>query len=350
MTTLVTLASPEDLTRVQRELQRRGLWTQPVFNPEGAPEGLSISQHSNHSVRDDLLAIEGVRSVLMPNSSHRLLDGLAHQPYLLPCIGRPDLPMGGGTPPILAAGPCAAESPEQVHASAALVQSAGGVMLRGGAFKPRTSPYAFSGHGKAALGWLRDAASDHGLALVSEVLGQEHVDAVANAVDILQIGSRNMQNFALLRTVGSARKAVMLKRGAAATLDEWRQSAEHLLVGGAPVVIFCERGIRGSDPETRNTLDLAGLALLKHVDGYLVFSDPSHGAGRRELISHLAKASLAAGADGLLLETHPHAETALSDGPQALDGDALRAIGRHMGLNVQNDVATEPTPHPGALA
>jgi 3-deoxy-7-phosphoheptulonate synthase len=209
-----------------------------------------------------------------------------------------------------------------------MVKDAGGSILRGGAFKPRTSPYSFRGYGQEALGWLRDAAREHGLALVTEVLGQEHVDAVAQVADILQVGSRNMQNFALLHSVGRAEKPVMLKRGAAATLSEWRQAAEHLLVAGAESVIFCARGIRGSDPETRNVLDLGGVALLKHVDGHTVFVDPSHAAGRRELVCHLTRAALAAGADGVLVEAHPFASEAMSDGPQALGREDLETVGR----------------------
>ena len=175
---------------------------------------------------------------------------------------------------------------------------AGGRLLRGGAWKPRTSPYAFQGHGGEALAWLRQAANSHGLAVVTEVLGEADVEQVAEAADLVQIGSRNMQNFALLKAVGRTRRPVLLKRGRTATLAEWRAAAEHVLLAGADGVVFCERGIAGVDPETRNTLDLGAVAVLKHAYGLPVVVDPSHAAGRRDLIEPLARAALAAGADG----------------------------------------------------
>jgi 3-deoxy-7-phosphoheptulonate synthase len=328
MTTLITLESQSDLGRVKEDLQGLGLWVQPIFNPAGLAEALTVSAHSNRVTQDKLEAIPGVKDVLTSPSPHPLLDSTSGSITTIQCQGRDDLSFGGSLRAVLAAGPCAAESPEQVSRTAAMVKAAGGSILRGGAFKPRTNPYSFSGHGGEALDWLRDAATDHGLALVTEVMSEDQVDQVASAADMLQIGSRNMQNFALLRAVGETGRPVMLKRGAAATLSEWRQAAEHLLYAGAQNIIFCARGIRGSDPETRNVLDLGGVALLKHVDGHTVFVDPSHAAGRRELIPHLAQAALAAGADGLLVEAHPASGQARSDGPQALNGEELNALGK----------------------
>jgi 3-deoxy-7-phosphoheptulonate synthase len=327
MTTLITLEKQSDLGRVKEDLQGLGLWVQPIFNPAGLAEALTISAHSNRVTHDKLESIPGVKDVLTSPSPHPLLDAKAGNITTISCQGRGDLSFGGTLKPVLAAGPCAAESPEQVDRTAAMVKDAGGTILRGGAFKPRTNPYSFSGHGGQALNWLRQAATKYGLALVTEVMSEDQVDQVATAADMLQIGSRNMQNFALLRAVGETGRPVMLKRGSAATLSEWRQAAEHLLYAGAQNVVFCARGIRGSDPETRNVLDLGGVALLKHVDGHTVFVDPSHAAGRRELIPHLAHAALAAGADGLLVEAHPSSGKAQSDGPQALNGHELQALG-----------------------
>ncbi len=334
MTTLITLEEHSDLGRVTEDLQGLGLWVQPILNPAGLAEALTIGQHSNRVPQDRLEAIPGVKDVFSSASPNPLLDKQAGRVTTIRCKNGDALELGGKNAPVLAAGPCAAEDPEQVEQTAAMVKAAGGSILRGGAFKPRTNPYSFSGHGTEALHWLRAAADKHGLALVTEVLGQEQVDAVAQAADILQIGSRNMQNFALLRAAGETGSPIMLKRGSAATLSEWRQAAEHLLYAGAQSVIFCARGIRGADPETRNVLDLGGVALLKHVDGHIVFVDPSHAAGRRELIPHLAQAALAAGADGLLVEAHPTSGRAKSDGPQALNALELQELGKtiHQGV------------------
>ena len=330
MTTLITLENHTDLGRVKADLQGLGLWVQPILNPQGNTEALTIGAHSNRVAEGMLQAIPGVKDVFRSASSHPMLDSNAGTGTTIRCKGRPDLQVGGTAAPVLAAGPCAAEDPTQVFETARMVRAAGGSILRGGAFKPRTNPYSFRGHGKEALQWLRSASNEHALALVTEVLGEEQVQDVADVADILQIGSRNMQNFALLKAVGEVGAPVMLKRGAAATLSEWRQAAEHLLYAGAPSVIFCARGIRGSDPETRNVLDLGGVALLKHVDGHTVFVDPSHAAGRRELIPHLAQAALAAGADGLLVEAHPASGRAKSDGPQALSGAELADLAKRV--------------------
>jgi 3-deoxy-7-phosphoheptulonate synthase len=221
------------------------------------------------------------------------------------------------------AGPCSVESPEQLDEIARPLAALGVQFLRGGAFKPRTSPYSFQGHGAKALEWLRTVADRCRLKVVTEALAAEHVDAVAAVADLIQIGSRNMHNYALLRSIAKAGKPVLLKRGIAATLEEWLLAGEYCLLNGAAAVIFCERGIRGFDPTTRNLLDFGTVALLAAVHRQPVIVDPSHGAGRRDLILPLSRAALAAGASGLLLEIHAHPEDALSDGPQALLPDEL---------------------------
>ncbi len=322
MQAVITLTPDADPGRLKAELQGLGLWCETAIGPGGTPAALAVKAPSPPIAARTIEALPGVASVLTRSSPHPRLDAAAGRGIE---VRRGDraVVLGGGAAPVLAAGPCGAESEAQVHETAALVAAAGASMLRGGAFKPRTSPYAFRGHGRAALGWLRDAADAHGLLLVTEVMSETEVDAVAAHADLLQIGSRSMQSFALLRAAGAAGAPVMLKRGRAASLSEWRLAAEHLLDAGASGVIFCERGVMGVDPETRNTLDLGAVAVLKHVDGHVVMVDPSHAAGRRDLILPLAKAALAVGADGLLVETHPDARTARSDGAQALPPEAL---------------------------
>ncbi len=219
---------------------------------------------------------------------------------------------------VVMAGPCAVESEWQVRATAEAVAAAGARVLRGGAFKPRTSPYSFQGLGEEGLKILRRAADSTGLAVVTEVMCPEDVALVSEYAEILQVGSRSMENFALLEAVGRSSHPVLLKRGMTATLEEFLQSAEVVLRNGNPDVILCERGIRTFDAVTRNTLDVAAMPVLKSVSHLPVIVDPSHAAGARALVLPLARAATVAGADGLLVEVHPAPETALSDGVQSL--------------------------------
>jgi 3-deoxy-7-phosphoheptulonate synthase len=225
----------------------------------------------------------------------------------------------GAGQPVVIAGPCSVESYEQLLATAEAVKSAGAAVLRGGAYKPRTSPYDFQGLGVEALQLLSQVRDETGLPIVSEVLSTEDIEIVADHVDMLQVGARNMQNFALLRRLGQLRKPVLLKRNPAATVKEWLLAAEYLLAGGNGQVVLCERGIRSYDPELRNTLDLAGMALARQLSHLPVIADPSHATGRRDLIPAMSRAALAAGADGLIIEVHPDPANALSDGMQSLD-------------------------------
>jgi 3-deoxy-7-phosphoheptulonate synthase len=226
--------------------------------------------------------------------------------------------MGAGQPVVMA-GPCSVESYEQLLATAEAVKSAGAVILRGGAYKPRTSPYDFQGLGVEALRMLSRVRRETGLPIVSEVLSTDDVEIVAEHVDMLQVGARNMQNFALLRRLGQLRKPVLLKRSPAATVKEWLLAAEYLLAGGNNQVVLCERGIRSYDPDLRNTLDLAGMALARQLTHLPVIADPSHATGRCDLIPAMCRAALAAGADGLMVEVHPDPANAISDGKQSLD-------------------------------
>jgi 3-deoxy-7-phosphoheptulonate synthase len=224
----------------------------------------------------------------------------------------------GGSQIVVAAGPCAVESREQLMETAIAVKEAGAAILRGGAYKPRTSPYAFQGLGEDGLELLAEAREKTGLPIITEVMSPEAVPMVAKYADIFQIGARNMQNYALLHAVGKTRIPVFLKRGMMSTVQEWVMSAEYVLDGGNHQVILCERGIRTFEPATRNTLDINAIPLLKQWTHLPVFGDPSHGTGKWDLVAPAAKACIAAGADGLMIEVHPRPEQALSDGAQSL--------------------------------
>jgi len=219
---------------------------------------------------------------------------------------------------VVCAGPCSVESEAQIDETAQAVMRSGAAILRGGAFKPRTSPYAFQGLGESALKMLRAAADREGLAVVTEVLDVRHVELVSEYADMLQIGARNMQNFSLLREVGESGKPVLLKRGLAATVDEWLMAAEYIVLTGNERVVLCERGVRSFDSATRNLLDLAVIPLLRQLTHLPVIVDPSHGTGIARLVEPMAMAAIAAGADGLLVEVHPEPHNAASDGAQSL--------------------------------
>ncbi|MEZ6186239.1 MAG: 3-deoxy-7-phosphoheptulonate synthase [Planctomycetota bacterium] len=323
----IELDPTTDPTRVQRELSALGLWVTRCSGPQGT--GFWVQKHSAH-LDPQALRVDGVRAVYPEASPHPQIDALAGQPFRAG-----PLTLGGDAPPALCAGPCSVESRAQIEEAAAAVAEAGGRALRGGAFKPRTSPHAFQGHGPQALEWLRDAADRHGLAVITEAVSEGDVAQVAELADVIQVGARNMQSFGLLRAVGEAGRPVLLKRGLSATLEEWLLSAEHLKVAGAGPIAFCERGVRGFDPATRNLLDVGVVALLAGVYRLPVLADPSHAAGRRDLVVALGRAGLAAGAHGLLVEFHPDPAAALSDGPQALDRAGLLALGQSCGAPLE---------------
>ena len=224
----------------------------------------------------------------------------------------------GGEQIVMMAGPCSVESPEQIDGIAALVAQHGGRVLRGGAFKPRTSPYSFQGLGKKGLEMLRAAADAHDLLVVSEVMDLTQIPMIMEYVDVLQVGARNMQNYNLLKEVGKVPMPVLLKRGISATLEELLLSAEYIMMGGNYNVILCERGIRTFESYTRNTLDISAIPVIKKLSHLPIIVDPSHGTGRRDKVPPMARAAVAAGADGLLIEVHNDPEKALSDGAQSL--------------------------------
>ncbi len=310
---VITVAEGFDPKTVQGELARLGLWTSASPGPRHTL--LRVAPHSAHlsaEALEGLSSIEGVDEVHHPASPHPLLDAMPRVVEVGPVT------FGARRPPVLLAGPCSIESEARIHEIARELSTCGVGLLRGGAFKPRSSPYAFQGHGERALKWIREAADEQGLGVVTEAMAPEEVQVVAFYADLLQIGTRNMHNFPLLKAAGEARRPVLLKRGLAATIDEWLLAGEYLLHHGAPAVIFCERGIRTFEPALRFTLDLGAVALLSEVHGLPVVVDPSHAAGRRDLLEPLSRAGLAAGGAGLLLETHPDPAQALSDGPQAV--------------------------------
>ena len=224
----------------------------------------------------------------------------------------------GGDEVIVMAGPCSAENEEQVFTTAAAVKKAGAKIFRGGAFKPRSSPYSFQGLGEEGLRMLREAADQHNMKLVSEVMDVSQIDLVGRYSDIYQVGARNMQNFTLLRELGRTRKPILLKRGIAATIEEWLLSAEYILAGGNTDVILCERGIRTFESYTRNTLDISAIPVIKKLSHLPIITDPSHATGRRDKVAAMARASVAAGADGIIVEVHCNPDKALSDGAQSM--------------------------------
>jgi len=238
----------------------------------------------------------------------------------------------GGKEIILIGGPCAVESSIQMSQSAETVKKAGGKILRGGVFKPRTSPYSFQGLGREGLNYLVQAAKEQNLLCVTEVIDAPSLELVVDQIDIIQIGARNMQNFELLKMAGKINKPIILKRGLSATIEEWLLAAEYILSSGNPHVILCERGIRTYEPSTRNTLDLSAVGVAKELSHLPVIVDPSHAAGRRDLIASLSKAAIASGADGLLIEMHPNPAEAVSDGPQSLHPEQFIQLGGELGV------------------
>ncbi|HBU47498.1 MAG TPA: 3-deoxy-7-phosphoheptulonate synthase [Myxococcales bacterium] len=253
---------------------------------------------------------------------------VGRQPVCLPG----GVTIGGGDSFTLFAGPCSVESEDQIQGAARLATSAGAKVLRGGAFKPRTSPYSFRGLGEEGLKMMRQAADDHHLAMVTEVLHIGQVDTVAKYSDMLQVGSRNMQNFELLEAVGGTGMPVLLKRGLAATVEETLMAAEYIALAGSEQIVLCERGIRTFETSSRNTLDLNSALRLQALSCLPVIADPSHGTGRREMVVPMALATRVLGLDGVMVEIHPEPDAALSDGSQSLDAQGLDELTRKLAL------------------
>ena len=277
----------------------------------------------------NLRALPGVADVLRVSVPYKLVSRENHPPMSTVYVG--GVPIGPDSFTLIA-GPCAVESAEQTMAAALMAKAAGAVLLRGGAFKPRTSPYAFQGLGRAGLEILAAVRAETGLPVVTEVVDAHDVELVASYADMLQVGTRNMANFALLQAVGEARKPVMLKRGMSSTVEEWLMAAEYVAQRGNLDIVLCERGIRTFETATRNTLDISAVPVAHGLSHLPVVVDPSHAGGRRDLVVPLSKAAIAVGADGIIVDVHPTPETALCDGPQALVNDDLRALAQAVRL------------------
>ena len=268
----------------------------------------------------DADGLPGVAETMRITAPYKLVSAQNHTKRTTIRVG--GVPIGPDTFTLIA-GPCAVETAEQTLESAQLAKRAGATLLRGGAFKPRTSPYAFQGLGVAGLQILSEVRDEVGLPVVTEVMDASDVDVVAEHADMLQIGTRNMQNFGLLQAVGATGKPVMLKRGLTATYEEWLMAAEYIAQRGNLDIVLCERGVRSFEPAIRNMLDVSAVAMVQRQSHLPVIVDPSHAAGRRDLVVPLARAGIAAGADGVMVDVHPHPESALCDGAQALFGEAL---------------------------
>ncbi|MFA5976246.1 MAG: 3-deoxy-7-phosphoheptulonate synthase [Elusimicrobiota bacterium] len=266
--------------------------------------------------RDIFEAMDGVETVSPISKPYKLVSREFKKDNTVVDVGN-GVRIGGKNVVVMA-GPCSVDTKERLMITAEAVKAAGARVLRGGAFKPRTSPYAFQGHGEKALRFLAEARKQTGLPVVTEVMNVNDVKLVEEYADIIQIGARNVQNFDLLKAVGKTKKPVLLKRGMSSTIQEWLLSAEYVMSNGNYQVILCERGIRTFETATRFTLDLSAVPVLRHLSHLPIVVDPSHGVGIREFIGPMAKAAVAAGADGLILEVHPKPEEALSDGPQSL--------------------------------
>jgi 3-deoxy-7-phosphoheptulonate synthase len=292
--------------------------------------------------------MDGVHEVLRISSPYKLASRTYKPDDTVITIG--DVRIGGDEV-IVMAGPCSAENEKQVRATAAAVRRAGAKIFRGGAFKPRSSPYSFQGLGEEGLRLLRDAAKSEGMALVSEVMDISQIALIEKYCDIFQVGARNMQNFTLLRELGMrTRKPVLLKRGISATIEEWLLSAEYVLSGGNTDVILCERGIRTFETATRNTFDISAIPVVKKLSHLPVVADPSHGAGRRDMVAPMARAAVAAGADGLIIEVHCDPDHALSDGAQSMfpaQFDRLMAELRIIAPAIGRSICLEPVARRG---
>ncbi|WP_172252272.1 3-deoxy-7-phosphoheptulonate synthase [Saccharibacillus deserti] len=315
-------APEEQLQEVIRVIEKEGL---TVHLSRGADRTVvGLIGKAEPRLAEHLRQMKGVEDVVKISKSYKLASRDFHPEDTVIRIG--DVKIGGGELVVMG-GPCAVESPEQIDEIARLVKAAGGQVLRGGAFKPRTGPYSFQGVGVEGLIMMAEAGKKHGLLTITEVMTPEYVDICAEYADILQIGTRNMQNFDLLRKLGTCGRPVLLKRGFSSTYDELLNAAEYILAGGNPDVMLCERGIRTFEPYTRNTLDLAAIPALQSLSHLPVISDPSHGTGRRELVEPMAKASVAAGADGLIIEMHTDPDNSMTgDGVQSLFPDQFAGL------------------------
>lgn len=308
-------AGKKQIEAVIRAVEKMGLQAAPIPGSERTAIGVL----GNKGYVDDSVIrnLPGVQEVIHVSKPYKLVSRDFHPRATIVRVSGVEI--GEGRRPVIIAGPCAVESEEQIMKTARAVKAAGADMLRGGAFKPRTGPHTFQGLREEGLKLLATASRETGLPIVTEVMSPDNVGLVARYADVLQVGARNMQNFDLLRELGTIRKPVLLKRGLSATIEEFLAAAEYILAGGNGSVILCERGIRTFETATRNTLDLSVVPLIKELSHLPITVDPSHATGKRSLVPSMTKAALIAGADGILLEVHPEPDKALSDGAQSLN-------------------------------
>jgi len=314
-------AKDEEIAGIQRELERLGLKGHLSKGVERTVIGVVGKTYPE--LKDSLELLSGVAQVIPISTPYKLSSRDFHPEDTIIKIGNINI---GSDELVVMSGPCAVESEEQLLATARAVKAAGGHILRGGAFKPRTSPYSFRGLGEEGLKLLAQAREETGLPIITEVLTPGDVGLVSRYADILQIGARNMQNFILLDEVGKTRKPVMLKRGLSATIEEWLLAAEYILSQGNRQVMLCERGIRTFENYSRNTLDVSAIPIIKKLSHLPIIADPSHASGKWSLVTPLALASVAAGAHGIMVEVHPSPDHALSDGAQALTFENFQSL------------------------
>lgn len=307
-------ATPEDIRRAISEIEKVGLSAHISKGSEVTILGVVGDKSLLSS--DCLCTLNGVDKIVPVTETYKLANLKFHPEPTIVKLNNCEI---GGKKLVVMAGPCAIESEAQLLESADAVKAGGATILRGGAYKPRTSPYAFQGLEEEGLKYMQTAREKTGLSVVCEVTSISAVETAVKYVDILQIGARNMQNFELLKAVGKTNLPVLLKRGLSATIDEWLNAAEYIMSEGNPNVILCERGIRTFETATRNTLDISAIPVIKSKSHLPIIVDPSHACGKRAYVASLAKAAIAAGADGLMIEVHPDPKVALSDGPQSLD-------------------------------
>jgi 3-deoxy-7-phosphoheptulonate synthase len=330
MIVVMKVGTPEaEIERLSGELKELGLTPEKIVGTHKVVIGLvgETAQFNIELIQELSPWIESVLRVEKPFKRASL--EYRHGQYSEVVVPTPNgnVTFSPNHPVVVVAGPCSVENEEMIVETALRVKAAGAQFLRGGAYKPRTSPYAFQGHGESALELLAAARDASGLGIITEVMDTADLDKIAEVADVIQVGARNMQNFALLKKVGAQDKPVLLKRGLAATIDDWLMAAEYILAEGNPNVILCERGIRTFDSKyTRNVLDLSVVPVLRSLTHLPMMIDPSHGTGVSSFVLSMAKASIAAGTDSLMIEVHPNPKKALSDGPQSLTPDAFDAV------------------------
>lgn len=320
---LVVMSSSATQAQVDAVVARiRELGYQPHPIPGVSRTAIGITGNSGPEGRESLQLMPGVEEVIRVTAPYKLVSRQTHpEPSIISAAGTR---IGGGF--TLIGGPCSVENETMIIETARFLAAQGVKLLRGGAYKPRTSPYSFQGLGETGLKYLANARKETGLGIVTEVMDVENVARIEEVADVLQVGARNMQNYPLLRRLSHTRKPVLLKRGLAATLEEWLMAAEYIMAGGNREVILCERGVRTFADHTRNTLDLSIVPVVKHLSHLPILVDPSHGTGKAEFVPPMSLAGLAAGADGLLVEVHPEPARALSDGAQSLNFAAFSKL------------------------